>query len=232
MFYKNNLKFSKYMFRTCCVLKVFNYFEFFLNYMYPCLGESKGKYFLKSESKVESYRCICIIVYSILRIFIPELESTCKMGKRVFLKRRKKFKFIGLNPIKAGGSKSMYSLGGVWRLAPPLEKGFREYVYGWNACFQRRLFKILFVYFFILKVPTAVNWCISLSNHLIYKVVISVCLIITWEPLDRFASNFDWGTRETHGNVLAWFWDPKLSGSTLIAKFRKFSFPVKSFKCG
>ena len=121
------------MFRKCCVLKVFNYFEFFLNYMYPCLGESKGKYFLKSESKVESYRCICIIVYSILRIFIPELERTCKMGKRVFLKRRKKFKFIGLNPIKAGGSKSMYSLGGVWRLAPPPRKRLQR-ICIWLKC--------------------------------------------------------------------------------------------------
>ena len=47
------------------------------------------------------------------------------------------------------------------------------------------------------------------SSHYIisiYKVVIFVCLIvcliITQEPLDRFASNFDWGTRKTHGNVL------------------------------
>ena len=28
-------------------------------------------------------------------------------------------------------------------------------------------------------------------------------LIITQEPLDRFASKFDWGTRENHGNVLS-----------------------------
>jgi len=41
----------------------------------------------------------------------------------------------------------------------------------------------------------------------IYKVVISVCLfvcpIITHEPLDRFASKFNWGTRENHGNALS-----------------------------
>ena len=41
----------------------------------------------------------------------------------------------------------------------------------------------------------------------IYKAVIPVCLfvrpIITQEPLDRFVSNFDWGTREAHGNVLS-----------------------------
>ena len=40
-----------------------------------------------------------------------------------------------------------------------------------------------------------------------YKVVISVslfvCPIITQEPPDRFASNYDWGTRETHGNALS-----------------------------
>ena len=37
----------------------------------------------------------------------------------------------------------------------------------------------------------------------IYKVVIFVCLIITQEPLDRFAPGFDWGTRKTHGNILS-----------------------------
>ena len=48
----------------------------------------------------------------------------------------------------------------------------------------------------------------TIGNHLIsrYKVVISVCLflcpIITLEPLDRFASNLDWGTRKNHTNVL------------------------------
>ena len=42
---------------------------------------------------------------------------------------------------------------------------------------------------------------------------------MTQKPLDRFASNYDWGTEETLGNVLkAWFWDSKLSGSTLRAK--------------
>ena len=35
----------------------------------------------------------------------------------------------------------------------------------------------------------------------IEKYRVSV-LIITQKPLDRFASNFDWGTRETHRNVL------------------------------
>ena len=29
-----------------------------------------------------------------------------------------------------------------------------------------------------------------------------VCPIITHEPLDQFASNFDWGTRENHGIFL------------------------------
>ena len=49
-----------------------------------------------------------------------------------------------------------------------------------------------------------------LQQVYIYKVVISVCLfvcpIITQEPMDHFASKFDWG------NVLAWFGDSKLSG--------------------
>ena len=42
--------------------------------------------------------------------------------------------------------------------------------------------------------------------EVVISVLVSVCLfvcqIITQEPLDRFALNFDWGTRETHGNVL------------------------------
>ena len=37
----------------------------------------------------------------------------------------------------------------------------------------------------------------------LYKVVISVCLIITRKPLHLFDSNFYWGTRETHRNVLS-----------------------------
>jgi len=45
-----------------------------------------------------------------------------------------------------------------------------------------------------------------------YTVLISVCLfvfpIITQEPLDQFAKNFGWGTRENHRNVL---WDSKLN---------------------
>ena len=49
---------------------------------------------------------------------------------------------------------------------------------------------------------------IFLGQHLyIYKFVISVCLfvcpILTQEPLDWFASNFDWKTREIHENVLS-----------------------------
>jgi len=41
----------------------------------------------------------------------------------------------------------------------------------------------------------------------IFKVLISVCLfvcpIITLEPLYWYVSNFDWGTRENHRNVLS-----------------------------
>ena len=52
-----------------------------------------------------------------------------------------------------------------------------------------------------------------MHNHLqmlviivnMYEVEISVCMficrIISHEPLNRFASNFDWRTRENHGNV-------------------------------
>ena len=48
-------------------------------------------------------------------------------------------------------------------------------------------------------------------SYYIYKVVVSVCLsvclfvcpIITQEPLERFASNFDCGAWESHGNVLS-----------------------------
>ena len=46
---------------------------------------------------------------------------------------------------------------------------------------------------------------LKVQSYYIYKVVISVCPIITREPLNGFASNFDWGTLETHGNVLSLF---------------------------
>ena len=35
------------------------------------------------------------------------------------------------------------------------------------------------------------------------KVVKSVCLLITHEPIDHFVSNFNWGTRENRGNLLS-----------------------------
>ena len=54
------------------------------------------------------------------------------------------------------------------------------------------------------------------------KIVISVCLfvslIITQEPLDRFAYNFNLGIRKSAGMFLAWFKDSKLSESTILAK--------------
>jgi len=50
------------------------------------------------------------------------------------------------------------------------------------------------------------------SRIYINNVVISVCLLAclsdhnSAKPLGRFTSNFDWGTRETHWNVLiAWY---------------------------
>jgi len=42
------------------------------------------------------------------------------------------------------------------------------------------------------------------------------CPIITQEPLDQFALNFDWGIRENHGNVLSLVFE--LNGSTCIGK--------------
>ena len=62
----------------------------------------------------------------------------------------------------------------------------------------------------------------SLTNNIyIYTVVITVCLfvcpIITREPFDQFASNFDWGGKRTE-MFLAWFRNSKLSGFTLIEK--------------
>ena len=35
-----------------------------------------------------------------------------------------------------------------------------------------------------------------------YNLCLTVCPIITQEPLDRFASSFDWGTLESHSNVI------------------------------
>ena len=48
------------------------------------------------------------------------------------------------------------------------------------------------------------------------------------ESLDLFAADFDWGIRETHGNVLSLVSDFNIVGRPYK---RKFSFPVKSFKC-
>ena len=41
-----------------------------------------------------------------------------------------------------------------------------------------------------------------------------VCPIITYEPLDRFASKFYWGTWENYGNVLSLVLNFKLSESS------------------
>ena len=62
-----------------------------------------------------------------------------------------------------------------------------------NAPFNIKIGRIyIYIYIYIYKV-------------LISFVCLSFCLfifpIITQEPVARFASNFDWGTRETHGNV-------------------------------
>ena len=43
----------------------------------------------------------------------------------------------------------------------------------------------------------------KLTNHCIYihlnKLISFLCPIITYEPQDRFASNFDWGTQDFFG---------------------------------
>ena len=50
-------------------------------------------------------------------------------------------------------------------------------------------------------------WSICIYKHKVDNLYLSVCLfvflIIIHKPLDWFASNFDWGTRENHGNVLS-----------------------------
>ena len=46
------------------------------------------------------------------------------------------------------------------------------------------------------------NFIFIYLSLLSLSVCLYVCVIITQEPLDRFASNFDLGTREIHGNVL------------------------------
>ena len=47
-------------------------------------------------------------------------------------------------------------------------------------------------------------------------VCMFVCPIISHEPLNGFASNFDWRTRENHGNVPSLLLKSKLSGLTFI----------------
>jgi len=60
------------------------------------------------------------------------------------------------------------------------------------------------------------------SSNLYIKscnLCLSVGPIKIQEPLDRFASNFDWGTRETHvGMFLDRIKDSNLSVSTLTAR--------------
>ena len=53
-------------------------------------------------------------------------------------------------------------------------------------------------YFFAFKLHLAVK---GARKNLLS--ILFVCPIITHEPLNRFVSNLDWGTRENHGNVLS-----------------------------
>ena len=55
------------------------------------------------------------------------------------------------------------------------------------------------------------HFSVNFYYHYINEVVLSACLSICLSDhnsgtlgLDRFASNFDWRTRETHGNVLSY----------------------------
>ena len=61
---------------------------------------------------------VCIMLFSCLtkynRIQSKHKQTNYKHSRR------------NLNPIKAGGSESMYSLGGGHPTPPPLEKGLRE----------------------------------------------------------------------------------------------------------
>ena len=46
------------------------------------------------------------------------------------------------------------------------------------------------------------NRCfISTTHKVVISVYLFVCLIVTHEPLDRFASHLDLGTMQNHGNV-------------------------------
>ena len=63
--------------------------------------------------------------------------------------------------------------------------------------FAKYKIKLIVPYLYIYKVVT--------SLCLLVFVCLFVCLIMTQEPLDWFASNFDSKTRENHRMFLAWF---------------------------
>ena len=91
--------------------------------------------------------------------------------------------------------------------------------YSWCLFFEHLIYitflNVLFLLFRNFLIFFFLAWFIII---LIYIVIISVCLfvcpIITHEPLERFASNFDWGTRENPG------WDSKFSWYILMWKNR------------
>ena len=69
-------------------------------------------------------------------------------------------------------------------------------------------------------------------RNVVVSVCLSVCPIIAQEPIDRFASDFDWGTWQNHGNpemFLTWLRDSKLSWMIFKAKIL---FPSKSKRRG
>ena len=66
------------------------------------------------------------------------------------------------------------------------------------------LYLIYYIYIYIHKV------CVCLF----------VCQFITFEPLDKFVSNFEELGRPTE-KILAWFWDFNLSTPTCIGKIAK-----------
>ena len=65
-----------------------------------------------------------------------------------------------------------------------------------NSLIQERF------YDFIVFFKRITDNCFFSFGKKIYFLNNSICPIITHEPLDRFASNFDWRTRENHEIVL------------------------------
>ena len=78
----------------------------------------------------------------------------------------------------------------------------RSYAVQYSGLFRRDYLKACFSDALFYRSTASQMRLLIFTVDYVQKDVISVCLIITHEPLDWFASNLYWGTRKNHKNVL------------------------------